>query len=79
MCKGNNGVLSIPIYSYIDNKQKIVIEKIRISDYNNIDVHFTYGPSSRPETISYDILANGTKHDEREQEGYRENYNERYF
>lgn len=75
MCKNNKGVLSIPIYSYIDNKQKITIEKITISDYNNIDLHFSTAPRSKPETISFSIIENGKS---RDCEGYRENYNERY-
>lgn len=75
MCKGNKGVLSIPIYSYIDNTQKIEIHKITISDYNNIDLHFSTKPSSKPQTISIFNVVNA---DNREQDGYRENYNERY-
>ena len=79
MCNGNKGVLSIPIYSYIDNKQKIKIEKINISNLNNIDVHFTVSPSSKPENISFNIIENAERdYDTRDKEGYRENYNERY-
>lgn len=75
-CQNNKGVLSIPIYSYIDNKQKINIEKISISNNNNIDLHFSFEPQGRkPENISFTVIENGTS---REEEGYRENYNERY-
>lgn len=72
MCKGNKGVLSIPIYSYIDKTQKITIEKITISDYNNIDLHFNYVPS-KPATKSINNVVNGSA-----ENGYREKYNERY-
>ena len=73
-CYGNKGVLSIPIYSYIDNKQKITIEKIDIDKNNNINLHFNYFPvSSGANTFSNHKLVNGS-----DEEGYRENYNERY-
>ena len=78
MCKNNKGVLSIPIYSYIDNKQKITIEKITISDYNNIDLHFSTTPQAKPKRISFNIIENAGSPSDDTSEGYRENYNERY-
>jgi len=80
--------MSIPINSYIDNKQKIKIEHISISKYNDIEVKFSYeplAPFGQPENISFNIIENADRKQpmadrkqSREQEGYRENYNERY-
>lgn len=68
----------MPIYSYIDNKQKIKIEHISITKYNDIEIKFSYEPwAQKPENISFNIIENAD-HDRREQEGHRENYNERY-
>lgn len=70
----------MPIYSYIDNKQKIKIEQISITKYNDIEIKFSYepwAPFGQPENISFNIIENEA-HDRREQEGFRENYNERY-
>jgi hypothetical protein len=75
MCKGNKGILSIPIHRGIDNKQKFNIQKIDIK-YNTIEVHFFTSPSSKPQSISYHVVENA-EHDRRDQEGYREE-NERY-
>jgi len=77
-CYGNKGVLSIPIYSYIDKSHKITIDKITISDYNNIDLYFTTAPQAKPESISFTIIENGSSSKYDTSEGYRENYNERY-
>lgn len=80
-CHNHKGVLSIPIYSYIDNKQKINIDKIYISNNNNIDLHFSFEPyAGKPENISFTVVENGAKQHREPQhdEGYRENYNERY-
>ena len=71
MCKGNKGVLSIPINSYIDKTQPITIEKATITKYNDIELTFSYKP---PETKSINVVGNGSGADC----GYRENYNERY-
>ena len=77
----------MPIYSYIDNKQKIKIEQISITKYNDIEIQFSYepwAPFGQPENISFNIIENADRsqlmavHDTREQEGFRENYNERY-
>jgi hypothetical protein len=77
LCKHNKGILSIPIYSFIDNKQKIKIEKISISKYNDIEIKFSLEPSSKPQNISYSTIEDANHYDTRE-EGFRENYNERY-
>ena len=81
MCHNNKGILTMPIYSYIDNKQKIKIEQINISKYNDIEIKFSYEPwANKSENISFNIIENADRRhvDTREQEGFRENYNERY-
>ena len=78
MCKNNKGVLSIPIYSYIDKTNKITIEKITISDYNDINLHFTTAPQAKPKSISFTIIENAGSPTEDTSQGYRDNYNERY-
>ena len=77
-CQGNSGILSIPIYSYIDATNTITIEHIKIRKNNEIDIKFSYAPSSKTENKSTIIVEHANDKFDDTEGGYRENYNERY-
>jgi len=54
---GNKGVLSIPIYPYIDTI--IQPTKLTINQWNEMKVEFTISPGSPEAEKSYAILENG--------------------
>lgn len=58
-CEGNKGVLSIPIYSYIDKTHNIKITNVKVEEDNIIKIDFIY-KSSKPETKYIDKLVNGS-------------------
>ncbi len=61
MMKGSKGVLSIPIYSYIDRTNIIKPTKITINEFNEIQMEFIVSPGSPGDEKRYTKIEYGNK------------------